>query len=185
MSHYVEQVITDAIDAFKLESKTYTGQYTVLFDADNTLYKFNNYSQIQDSLSNCFNPGFYKNLPVFPEAPDVINALIRMGVKCGIISALINSPYCEPEKRKSFQYHFPMINEDMIYLVPFNESKVNLVQDIKHTILVDDYHVNINEWYNNGGVAIKKSYNSFKQRCLPTVHSLIELFPTLKELGVF
>ena len=70
MSHYVEQVITDAIEAFKLESQTYTGQYTVLFDADNTLYKFNNYSQIQDSLSNCFNPGFYKNLPVFlPSTP--------------------------------------------------------------------------------------------------------------------
>ena len=75
-----------------------------------------------------------------------------------------------------------MIHDEDIILVPYGERKVDKVDDVKHSILVDDYHKNINDWYLSGGVAIKKSYSG-KPRPVPVVSNLIELFPVLRELN--
>lgn len=182
MSHYDETLIKQRIQKFKEDMLNYDGERIVYFDQDNTLFRFSVYGRIDESLAQCYTKGFFKNLPIFQEGPDVIAALQRMGIRCRILSTLVDSPFCNAEKLESVHYYFPMIHDEDIILVPYNERKVDKVSDVEHSILVDDFHRNINDWYLNGGVAIKKSYSG-KPRPVPVVSSLIELFPVLRELN--
>lgn len=182
MNHYNTQQILEDIEAFKTRMKDYDGERVIYFDQDNTLYRFSMYQQVDTALSQCYTKGFYKNLPIFQEAPEVISALQRMNLRCKILTSLVDSPFCNDEKLESIHYYFPMIRDEDIILVPYGEKKVDKVNDVKHSILVDDYHKNINDWYLSGGVAIKKSYSG-KPRPVPVVSNLIELFPVLKELN--
>lgn len=184
MSHYDNDLVRNNIAKFKEEMLHYKGERTVLFDADNTLYQFSTYGNIAKSLSLCYSKGFFKNLPIFPEAPTVIENLQKLGIRCGIVSAIVDSPFCNTEKRDSFSYYFPMIDDKDIYLVPEGTNKASIIPDVEHTILVDDFHGNINDWYKAGGVAIKKSYSG-KPRVVPVATSLIDLFPILHELNVY
>lgn len=184
MSHYNDSLVLKNIEAFRKEMSVFEGDKYILFDADNTLYQFSTYGKINDSLRRCYTKGFFKNLPIFTEAPTVIENLQRLGLRCGIISAMVDSPFCNTEKRESFAYYFPMIEEKDIYLVPEGTDKTTVVPDVKHAILVDDFHGNINNWYEAGGVAIKKSYSG-KPRVVPVITSLIDLFPVLHDLNVF
>lgn len=183
MTHYDADLIKRNIDAFRESMLTYSGERTILFDADNTLYLFSHHGTDADAAARCHNKGYFKNLPVFSEAPSVVENLQRFGLRVGIISAY--SPgYAYEEKLQSFRYHFPTVWDNDLILVPANESKVNYIEDIKHTIVVDDYHGNINAIYEAGGVAIKKAYSN-KRRPVPTIHNLIDIFPLLHNLGVF
>lgn len=182
MSHYNTINIMNGIEAFKERMNNFDGERVIYFDQDNTLMRFSTYSKTDQAVEMSYTKGFFKNLPVFPEAPDVISALQRMGIRCKILSSLTNSPFCNDEKMESSRYHFPMIHDEDIILVPYGENKVDWVNDVEHSILVDDYHKNINDWYHRGGVAIKKSYSG-KPRPVPVVCNLIELFPVLKELN--
>lgn len=184
MSHYDANLINDRLMYFKNIVAKDGKQITILFDADNTLYKWSIKGKEQHSEQEMYTRFFYKNLPIFPEAVAVIENLQRLGIKCGIISAYIDSPWCRIEKEESFQYYFPMINRSDTYLVRPNTNKSELIKDIEHTILVDDYYVNINDWYNAGGIAIKKSYSG-KVRPVPVVTSLIDLFSILHKLNIY
>lgn len=182
MSHYDDNYIAQTIAEFKRNMLTYDGERVIYFDADNTLYLFSTYGQEQEALAACRTKGFFKNLPVFQEGPHVIAALQNMGVKCKVLTALVNSPFCNEEKLSSLHYYFPTLQDEDIITVPYGESKVDKVKDVEHSILVDDYHGNINDWYNKKGVAIKKSYSG-KPRPVPVVSNLVELFPVLKHLN--
>lgn len=176
----VNEVIANFKNVISLDGK----QITVLFDADNTLYRFSTYKQSHLAVTEMYTKGFFKGLPIFPEAVPVIENLQKLGIKCGIMSTLIDTPFCLAEKQESFKYYFPMIESDDIYLIPPNTRKSDYVTDIKHTILVDDYFKNINDWYEAGGIGIKKSYSG-KKRPVPVVTSLIDLFSVLKDLNVY
>ena len=180
--HYDEQEIPKLIKAF-CERVQESPTLKMYFDADNTLYKFSTYNRIYDSLSMMHTKGFYKNLPVFIEAPDVVSGLQRMGIEVYVISNTIESPWCESEKMESLNYHFPMIPKSNILLLPPESRKTDYVDDVEHSILVDDYHVNINQWFDAGGLGIKKSYSG-KKRVVPVICSLIDLFPVLYELNL-
>lgn len=179
---YNAKLIEHVIDLFHETSSE--EPLTILFDADNTLYRFSTYREEHDALSRMYTKGFFKMLSIFEEAPVVIEALQRAGIKCGIISSMIDSPYCYEEKMESFHYYFPMIPDNMIFIVEPNVNKASLFGDVSRIILVDDFRDNIIDWYKAGGVAIKKAFSK-KQRIVPCVHSLVELFPLLIELGVF
>lgn len=176
-------VIKQNLDDFMARKKA--GEpTTILFDADNTLYRFSTYGQIHEALSRMYTRGFFKALPIFEEGPIVIETLQKMGVTCGIISTRIDSPYCVPEKLESFHYYFPMIPEEHIHIVEPGVLKASIVEDVYNTLLVDDYKGQIINWYNAGGVAVKKTYSG-KIRPVPQVSSLIELFAICNDLGVF
>lgn len=179
-AQYDPQLINEVIEKFKARSSD--KPLTILFDADNTLYRFSTYREEHDALSRMYTKGFFKMLSIFEEAPIVIEALQRAGIKCGIISTLVDSPYCEEEKRESFRYYFPMIPDDMVFLVPPGTSKTDLFDDISNMILVDDFRENIIDWYKAGGFAVKKAF-SRKKRPVPSINSLVELFPLLIELN--
>ena len=184
MSEYNSILINDVIRDFKQKCLLEPEPKTVLFDADNTLYRFSTYGMIAEAKRDMYTKGYFKNLHIFEEAPAVIENLQKLGVRCGIISKAIDSPYCVFEKRQSFSYYFPMIEEKDIYIIHEGEKKTDAISDIPNTILVDDYYMNINEWYYHGGVAIKKSYTG-KLRPVPVVTSLIDLFVVLHELNVY
>lgn len=181
MSKYNADLIETRLKEFREEMLTYKGIRTILFDADNTLYLWSYVGKVEESLLQHHNKGFYKNLPVFNEAPSVIENLQKFGLRVGICSKF--SPgYAYEEKLQSFRYHFPTVLDSDIILVPQDDDKIKYVDDIRHTILVDDFHGNINQFYEAGGVAIKKSYSN-KERPVPCVHSLIDLFPLLHNLN--
>lgn len=177
---YDETKIKEVLDRVRNEQR----EYTVLFDADNTLYRFSTYGRVDEALRDCYNKGFYKQLPVFPEAPIVVENLQRLGLRVGIATSILDTPFCEKEKLESFMYHFPTVDERDIYIIPPGKSKSEVVGDVYDKILIDDYHANIIDWYNAGGLAIKKTYSG-KTRPVPQVMSLIELFPLLHELNVY
>ena len=182
MSSYNTELITKRIKEFKSMDANVPKE--VIFDADNTLFHFSTYGMSHEAQRNMYTRGFFKELPIFPEAPMVIENLQRLGIRCGIASNAVDSPYCIPEKKQSYAYHFPMIEEKDIHILPPGQSKAFAFDDVSNKILVDDYFVNINEWYEAGGIAIKKSYSG-KQRPVPVITSLIDLFSVLKELGVY
>lgn len=181
MSNYNEELIRARIDAFRNKKHD---EVTVLFDMDNTLFCFSIYKQNELAMQRAYTKGFYRNLPIFPEGPSVIEALQHMGIHVGILTALIDSPYCQPEKEDSLWYYFPMISQQDITMVPPGENKIDYIKDIENTIIVDDYHVNIMKMYEEGGIAIKKSYSE-KVRPVPTIHNLVEIFPILHDLNCF
>ena len=184
MSKYDEDLIKKTIDSFI--ARHFSGNFpvTIMFDADNTLYKFSTFNQIDTSLREMYSKGFFKQLPIFPEAPTVITNLMQLGFKCGILTSAIDSPYCVEEKMESFHYYFPMIEDENIHILKPDESKVERFGDVRDIVLVDDYHKNIMDWYEAGGVAIKKNYSG-KQRPVPVVTSLIDLFYVLYRLGAY
>ena len=183
MSKYDKELVDKVITNFK-QRRNLNKPVTVLFDADNTLYRFSTYGMMCEAVSDMYTKGFFKNLSIFPEAPSVIENLQKMGIRCGIITTPIDSPYCVKEKLESFSYYFPMIKPEDIYICNAGDKKPDLFKDISDIVLVDDFHKNINDWYKAGGVAIKKSYSG-KARCVPVVTSLIDLFSVLNELKVY
>lgn len=184
MSTYDIDVIKRVLDNFKERRLLSTEPVTVLFDADNTLYRFSTYGMIAEAKRDMYTKGYFKNLNIFTEAPHVIENLQKMGIRCGIITSIIDSPFCEYEKRQSFEYYFPMIAEEDIYIIQPGVKKTDIIEDVTNTILIDDYYQNLNDWYAAGGVAIKKSYTG-KIRPVPVITSLIDLFSVLHELNVF
>lgn len=180
--HYNAAYIHRCVNKFRNKMLNYKGERRILFDADNTLYLFSHIGREQEALAGCHNKGYYLNLPIFQEAPDVIRNLQKFGIRVGIAT---HDPggYAKEEKIRSFDYYFPMIEKQDIYLIPQGVNKAEAVAgDIEHTILVDDYHGNINDWYEAGGIAIKKSFSG-KERPCPVVSSLIDLFYVLDDLN--
>lgn len=184
MSEYDLELIEKVIDDFKSRRLRTDDPVTILFDADNTLYRFSTYGMIAEAKRDMYTKGYFKNLHIFTEAPAVIENLQKMGIRCGIITSVIDSPFCEYEKRQSFSYYFPMVNECDIYICQPGQCKTEVVGDVRDIILVDDYYKNLNDWYKAGGVAIKKSYTG-KPRPVPVITSLIDLFSVLLELNAY
>lgn len=186
MSTYDASLINPVINKFQNRQKH--EPVVLLFDADNTLYRFSTYGMEQVSKQSMYTRNFYKNLPIFPEGPAVIENLQKLGFRCGILTSTIDSPYCAPEKAMSFEYHFPMISPSDIFIlnpgVSKSETAIDTFGSLDNVILIDDYYGNINDWYEHGGVAIKKSYSG-KIRVVPVVTSLIDLFYVLRELNAY
>lgn len=182
MQHYDKDLVMRVIHNFVTRDDG--KPVKLMFDADNTLYKFSTYTKEDIAVRDAYTKGFYKNLSVFPEAPIVVENLQRLGIPCGIITGSVNSPWCKPEKMESFHYYFPMIPDNDIFILDADVKKTSVVSDIEHTILIDDYYGNICEWYAAGGLAIKKSYSG-KSRPVPVITSLIDLFSVLHELNVY
>lgn len=178
---YNEELIRKNIESFK--GMNYSpSDITIYFDMDNVLCLFSIFGDEDTAVKRMFHKGFYKELPCFPEAPAVIENLQRIGFKVKIISACIDTPYCRPEKELWLHYHLPTLKDEDIILVNKGENKADYIENIEKSILVDDYHQNIEDFYNAGGIAIKKTYSG-KVRPIPQIESLVDIFSVLHELN--
>lgn len=180
--HYDTGIINSVLEDFKAHHYS-PEQITICWDIDNTLGRFNIYGRLQDSLDEMYTEGFYKRILCFSEGPTVIRNLQRMGFTNKIVSSYIDSPYCPKEKREWVHYYYDTIKDRDIILVPNGKAKTSIFKDIKQLILVDDFHGNIMPWYAAGGVAVKKSYSG-KQRPVPMITNLIDIFSVLRELNI-
>lgn len=156
---------------------------TIIFDMDNTLCLYSRDGDDATALKLMWSKNFYKNLPCFQEAPATIELLQKMGFKVKILSSCIDSKYCKKEKKDWLHYHLPSIKDEDVILIDNGENKADYIKDITTCILVDDYYKNLMNWYDAGGVAIKKTYSG-KERPIPQVSSLVEIVGILWDLEV-
>ena len=178
---YNEELINSIIEKFREKNYSPT-DITIYFDMDNVLCLFSVFGDEDTAVKRMFHKGFYKELPCFPEAPAVIENLQKIGFKVKIISACIDTPYCRPEKELWLKYHLPTLKDEDIILVNKGENKADYIENVERAILVDDYHQNIVDFYNAGGIAIKKTYSG-KERPIPQVESLVDIFSLLHFLN--
>lgn len=150
----------------------------IYFDMDNTLALFSIHGQESIALQGMWSEGYFIGLPVFPEAPAVLQTLIHMGYRVGIVSNCMDTPFCKTEKSLYIKHHFPMIADENVYLLEENGKREQVLPRAHQSILVDDYGVNLHAWYENGGVGIKKSYSG-KPRAMPVITSLTDIFTVL------
>lgn len=157
-------------------------EVTIYFDMDNTLCLFCIYGKSEEAIRDMYSQGFYRNLKCFPEARFVIETLQHIGFNIKIISACVETPFVKKEKFEWVRYHIPSINEEDIILLPEGTPKSEYVADIAHSIIVDDFGLNVQEFYDGGGIGIKKSYSG-KTRPVLQITNLIEIFGILYDLN--
>ena len=181
MCKYNKDLVEQRINEFK--NKNYGhNDITIYFDMDNTLCLFSVYGQEDASMKAMYSKGFYRELPCFSEAPAVLENLQNLGYKVKILSSCIDSPYCKPEKKLWLNYHIPTLNDEDIILINVGENKADYIENPETSILIDDYYKNIQNFYEQGGIGIKKTYSG-KERPIPQVESLVDLFSVLFELN--
>lgn len=122
-------------------------------DMDGTLAKF--YYK-KDYLEKMYEKGYFENLPLYAMA-NKIDAFAQLDscVNVYILSACINSPYCEQEKVAWLLKNMPNINPKNFLFTKVGESKAQKialsVDNIENhiNILLDDYTLNLELWENN------------------------------------
>lgn len=123
-------------------------------DMDGTLAKF--YYK-KNYLEKMYEKGYFENLPLYAMA-NKIDAFAQLDscVNVYILSACINSPYCEQEKVAWLLKNMPNINPKNFLFTKVGESKVQkIINDINIdnvnclNILLDDYTLNLELWENN------------------------------------
>lgn len=178
---YNVELINQRIADF--QSKGYKpSEVTIYFDMDNTLCLFSPFGDVGGACRAMYQKGFYRELICFPEAPAVLENLVNIGFNIKILSSCIDSPYCRKEKMEWVKYHLPFMNEEDVILIAVGEDKSKYIENPECSILVDDYFCNIENMYDGGGIAIKKTYSG-KQRPIPQVESLVDIFSVLLYLN--
>jgi 5'(3')-deoxyribonucleotidase len=126
----------------------------IFIDMDNTIVDFN-----KGGIANMFRKGFFQNLEAFPKAIALVQLLAEYN-EIYILSKCIATTYCKVEKMKWIEANLPFIPKNNIHLIPSEVSKASYIENIygtlnKNYILIDDYKVNLSEWEQAGGLAIK------------------------------
>lgn len=178
---YNEELVKEIIEKFK--SKNYKpSDITLYFDMDNVMCLFSVFGDEDIAVKRMFHKGYFKELQCFPEVPAVIENLQRIGFRIKVLSSCIDSPYCKPEKKLWLNYHIPTLKDEDIILINVGENKADYIDNPESSILIDDYYKNIQNFYEQGGIGIKKTYSG-KERPIPQVESLVDLFSVLFELN--
>ena len=181
IKEYDEAMVLNAISNIKMAEKD---QLTVFFDMDNTLFVYSTESNDKLSLKLENNPGFFANLPVMEFAKETIQAIKDMGISCKIISAADPGQKREDKIISIKKNELPFEDGDILF-VEHGKSKAELLSnmgyDIEKSILVDDYCGNLFDWYEAGGLGVKKTFSG-KKRNIPQVKELPELVFLIKSL---
>ena len=119
-------------------------------DMDGTLAKF--YYK-KNCLEKMYEQGYFENLPLYAMAKH-IDAFASKDtcVNVYILSACINSKYCESEKMAWLLKNMPNISPTHFIFTKVGESKVlkakTIVEDFDEciNILLDDYTLNLEQW---------------------------------------
>ena len=135
----------------------------IFYDMDNVLALFSIKGNEGDSLERMFEKGFFRNLPVMQNAVIALKALTMLGFEVRIMSACVETPYCEVEKKEWLKEHFPFIPESHQHFCKVGENKAEMLKaqgiDMTDSYLVDDYKKNLIQWEEVGGLPIKKRFS--------------------------
>lgn len=163
-------------------------------DMDGTVAKF--YYK-KNCLEKMYEQGYFANLPFYAMAKHINDFANKdTCVNVYILSACVNSPYCEQEKTEWLLKNMPNINPKNFIFTKVGESKAQKialsVDNIENyiNILLDDYTKNLEDWCckSNNMVGIKflngindttKSWQGYKVK---TFNQLVEI---LQELAMY
>ena len=104
--------------------------------------------------------GFFLNRPPIHEAIQLVKALTKEDYNIFILSSVIDTPYCVPEKNAWLDKHLPEIKEENRIFLPFGVVKQDAARRATATqgavnVLLDDYSENLHHWKLPGALPIK------------------------------
>lgn len=104
------------------------------------------------TTTHMHNEGFFYNRPPVSRVLSVIKDIIsKEDYDVYILSSVIDSPYCVPEKERWLDEHLPEIKKENRIFVPYGTVKAEFVQgkvilENKVNVLLDDYTENLVDW---------------------------------------
>lgn len=117
-----------------------------------------NFAEQPKYLERMFEKGFFSELSPYEKAVDAVNRLAATDdIEVYILSACIDGepPHCQIEKNEWIDRYLPNIDAEHRIFLPMGQNKAELIQPISTDILWDDYNVNLLQWREAGGVAVK------------------------------
>lgn len=154
----------------------------IFYDMDNTIALFSHKANPDMALERMFEEGYFRNLPIMPNAMETLAGLQWEGHEVFILSACINTPYCKQEKQQWIENYLPFIPKSNIILCEVGQNKAEIIGNVENCILVDDYKKNLIEWKKAGGIPVKKR-SSNKGRWEHIVNNHFDIFPIVKKLS--
>ena len=129
----------------------------IFIDLDDTIAEF----ELGGGKEKMHEQGFFRNLAIKHQAKNTIHFLKYVyDGNIHILSMCIDTPYCKTEKMEWISEHLPFIKKENIHLI-MGMSKADYVLEkfnlstLENLTLIDDYKVNLIDWQNKGGRAIK------------------------------
>lgn len=115
----------------------------------------------KNTSKHMYTKGFFLNRPVIKHMMNLSKLLIGTNdYEVYILSSVINSPYCVPEKNMWLEKYIPEIKQENRIFVPYGQvkaefvaTKVNLENSVN--VILDDYTNNLVKWKVPGALPIK------------------------------
>ncbi len=149
----IEIAIDDVIN-YELYSPKPTPK-KLCVDMDGVL---SNLAEQPQYLERMFERGFFRELSPYQKAVEAVNRLAESDdIEVYILSACIDGepPYCQIEKNEWIDRHLPNIDQTHRIFLPIGENKAELIKPVSTDVLWDDYNVNLLQWRDAGGRAVK------------------------------
>jgi len=141
--------------------------YSVYFDIDGTLgYWYDNAKGLkypEEVLDP--NNHYFRNIEPHMATVEIARKLVEKGVDVCILSSADRDTL--RDKMEWIEEHCPFIKEENIFFCPIGADKARFVKgNVEYSVLIDDYHKNLDAWKNHGGYVIKliNSVNSHDYR---------------------
>jgi 5'(3')-deoxyribonucleotidase len=114
-------------------------------------------------------PGFFKMLPVLPNAKHLIKGVMDLATNYSILSSPLMSNV-EASSKEKMQWLLRHLNNHQPQAVIFDHEKYKYAQQPDETpnILIDDWDTNIKLWEANGGIGILYK----PENCQEALHKL-------------
>lgn len=115
-------------------------------DMDGTLAVFNNQIESEEVL---YQKGYYRDLPPQQNVIDAVRLLAqREDVEVFVLSAVLPTPYAQPEKDAWLNEYLPEVDSAHRIYVPCGEDKGKYIGHTlgENDLLLDDYSKNLHSW---------------------------------------
>lgn len=104
--------------------------------------------------------GFFFERPPMRSMVSLVKELTKEDYEIYILSSVIDSPFCVPEKIKWLKKYLPEIKEENYVFVPYGQVKSTFATDNVNVsnavnVLIDDYTDNLINWTLEGALPIK------------------------------
>lgn len=155
-------------------------------DMDGTVAKF--YYK-KNYLEKMYEQGYFENLPLYAIAKEIDEfAKIDTCVNVYILSACVDSPYCEQEKVAWLLRNMPNIKPKNFIFTKVGESKVEKAKAIVENwcdcinILLDDYSKNLEDWKKHKTCVGIKFLNGMNDTTKNWIGYKVKTFGQLEEI---
>ena len=155
-------------------------------DMDGTIAKF--YYK-KNCLEKMYEQGYFENLPLYAIAKQINDFANKdTCVNVYILSACVNSKYCESEKVAWLLKNMPNLNPKNFIFTKVGESKAQKValsvSNIEEyvNILLDDYTKNLEEWTKADNMVGVKFINGINDTTKSWQGAKIKTFSQLEEI---